>query len=127
MADADAHPSELRAEAGVDRSEAVVAGKATADAHLHLERREVELVVEDRECLHVELVEFQRLLNRVAAVVHEGLGLQQQHALTADTPFRDQASELLRPGAEIMRLRDDVGGHEADIVPVQRIFRTGIS
>ena len=58
VADADAHAAEFGAEHGVDRAQAVVAGKAAADAHLDLERREVELVVEDGQRVQVELVEF---------------------------------------------------------------------
>jgi hypothetical protein len=82
--------------------------------------------VEDGERIHAELVEFQRLLNRVAAVVHEGLRLEEEDALTADPAFRDEAAEFLLPGTEVVRLGNDVGSHEADIVPLQRIFRAGI-
>ena len=127
MADADADAAKIGAEAGIDRAQAVMARRAAADAHLDLERREVELVVEDGERVDVELVEAQRLLNRVAAVVHEGLRLEQQDALAADAAFRDQAAELLRPGPKAVRLGDDVGGHEADIVPLERILRAGIA
>ncbi len=102
-------------------------GQPAADADLHLERREVELVVEDGQRFLVELVEVQRLLNRVAAVVHEGLRLHQQDLVAADAAFGDQASELLLPWAEAVHLGDDVGRHHADIVPVKRIFRAGIS
>ena len=82
-----------------------MAGEAAADAHLDLERREVELVMEDGERFQVELVEAQRLLNRIAAVVHEGLRLEQQDALAADAAFGDQAAELLLPRPEIVRPR----------------------
>ena len=82
--------------------------------------------MKDSQRVHVELVEAQRLLNRVAAVVHERLGLQQQHSLAADPAFGDEAAELLLPRAEIMRLGDHVSRHEADVVPVECIFRTGI-
>src|ERR1051325_5642879 len=105
----------------------MVAGATAADAPLHLERREVELVVEDRQRVIVELVEAQRLLNRVAAVVHEGLRLEEEDAVAAEASFGDQTAELLLPWAEIVHFGDDVGGHEADIVPVKRIFRARIS
>ena len=127
VADADADPAEVGAEARVDRAQAVVAGEAAADAHLHLERREIELVVEDGQRVIVELVEAQRLLNRIAAVVHEGLRLEQQDAMAADAAFGDQAPEFLLPRAEIMHLGDDVGRHEADIVPLKRIFGARIA
>ncbi len=127
MADADAHAPKIRAEARVDRAQAVVAGEPAADLDLHLERRKIELVMEDGERFLVELVEVQRLLNRVAAVVHEGLGLQQQDAMPADPALRQQAAKLLLPRSEFVALGDDVRGHEPDIVPVKRVSHAGIS
>ena len=47
--------------------------------------------------------------------------------VATDTTLGDQASELLLPGAEVVRLGDDVGRHEPDIVPVERIFRARIT
>ena len=44
----------------------------------------------------------------------------------ANPAFRGQAAELLRPGREVVHLGDDIGRHEADIVPLQRILRAGI-
>ena len=88
MADADPHAAEIGAETGVDRAQAVVPGGAAAELHLDLHRREVELVVEDGQRVEVELVEAQRLLNRVAAVVHEGLRLEQQDPVAADRGLR---------------------------------------
>ena len=49
VADADANAAEVGAKRGVDRAQAVVPGEPAADAHLHLEGREVELVMEDGE------------------------------------------------------------------------------
>jgi hypothetical protein len=127
MADPDADPAKVRAQRGVDRAQAVVARKPAADADLHLERGEIELVVEDGERFLVELVEMQRLLNCVAAVVHEGLRLQQQHPVPADAALSNQASEFFLPRPEVVNLGDEVGSHHPDIVPVKRIFRAGIS
>jgi hypothetical protein len=45
----------------------------------------------------------------------------------ADPAFGDQAAKLLLPGAEIVDGGDRIDGHEADIVPVQRILRAGIT
>ena len=89
MADADPHAAEIGAERGVDRAQAVVARRVPPPTrHLDLHRREVELVVEDGQRLLVELVEFERLLNRVAAVVHIGLRLDQQDALAGRCGLR---------------------------------------
>ena len=49
-------------------------------------------------------------------------GLSSRICCAADAAFRDQAAVLLRPRREIMHRGDDVGGHEADIVPLKRIF-----
>src|SRR5438876_2562290 len=53
VADTDAHALELGAKARVDRAEAIVASGAAADLYLDLERREVELVVEDGQRVEV--------------------------------------------------------------------------
>src|SRR3954447_17994309 len=98
-----------------------------AELHLHLEWGEVELVVEGGEILEVELVETQGFGDRAAAVVHEGLRHLDQNPMATDAAFRDEAAELLLPGTEAVHLGDDVGRHEPDIVPVQRIFAAGIS
>ena len=102
-------------------------GGSAADLHLDLEGREIELVVEDGKRIHVELVEAQRLGDRFAAVVHEGLRLEQQDALAADAALRDQAAEFLLPGAEIVHFHYEVRCHEADIVALKRIFGAGIT
>src|SRR5687767_9240366 len=127
MADADADAAKIGAEAGADRAQAVVAGSAAADLHLDLHRGEVELVVKGGQGVDVELVEVKRLLNRVAADVHVGLGLEQQQLVAADAALARQAAEFLLPGAEAMHRGDGVDGHEADVVPVERILRARIA
>ena len=102
-------------------------GEPAAHAHLHLERREVELVVKHGQRLGLQLVEPQRLRDRAAAFVHEGRRLEQQDLLAADPAFLHPALELLLDGAEIVRFGDDVARHEADIVPVERIARSRIA
>src|SRR5205085_12042560 len=127
MANADPDAAEIGAERCADRAQAIVAGGPAALFHLDLHRCEVELVVEGGQGVDVELVEAKRLLNRVAADVHEGLGLEEQDFVPADAAFRDQASKLLLPRSKAMDLSDQVDGHEADIVPVKRILRAWIA
>ena len=67
-------------------------GGAAALLHLHLEGGQVELVVEDGQRIEVELVEVQRLLHRVAAVVRGGLGLLSR------TRWRPMRPSLIRLG-----------------------------
>jgi hypothetical protein len=107
--------------------EPVVPGGAAAGLHLDLERGEVELVVEHGQRIHLELVEAQRLRHSAAAFVHERRRLEQQHADAGDAAFLQPALELLLHRAERMHLRDDVERHEADIVPLHRVLRTGIA
>ena len=47
--------------------------------------------------------------------------------MAADPALSREAAELLLPGPETMRVMNEVRGHEADIVPVQRIFAAGIA
>ena len=94
MADAKADAAEIGAERGVDRAQAIVPRKPTPGADLDLERGKIELVVEGGQRVGLGLVEAQRLLNAVAAVVHEGLRLEQEDAVAADAAFADQAAEF---------------------------------
>ena len=127
VADADPHAAEIGAEMLVDRPQPVMARQPTAHADFDLEGGEVEFVVEHRQRIGFQLVEPQRLAHRAAAFVHEGRGLEQQHLVRADPAFLRPAGKLLLDRAEIVHRRDDVDRHEADIVPVHRIFRSGIS
>jgi hypothetical protein len=101
--------------------------RAAAGLHLHLERREVELVVEGGNIGEFDLEEAHRFADRTAALVHEGGRLQQQDAFRPDPTERGPALELLLPGLEAMHLGDRIDGHEADIVPVERILRPRIA
>src|SRR4051812_39095068 len=47
--------------------------------------------------------------------------------MLADAAFSDQAAELLLPRTKAVCFGHDVGRHEADIVPVQRILRARIA
>ncbi len=104
-----------------------MARQAATDTGLHLERGKVEFVMEGGQRLLVELVEMQRLLNCVAAVVHISLRLQQQYLVAPDPALAGEGAEFFLPGAETVHFGDGVDRHEADIVPVQRILRAGIS
>src|SRR3954452_17983888 len=127
VADADAHAAKFGAEVRVDRAQAVMPRGSAADLHLDLERGEIELVMEDGERVHVALVEAQRLGNGFAAVVHEGLRLKQQDALSSDAALRYQTAKFLLPRTDIVHFGQDVGGHEANIVALQRIFGAWIT
>src|SRR6185312_4568753 len=74
-----------------------------------------------------ELVELRNRLNAFAGGVHEGLRLQDQHALAGDAGFAEQAFELLAEGRETVAFGDFLDGEEADIVPVLCVFVPGIA
>ena len=77
--------------------------------------------------LDAQLVEAQRLSHRAAAFVHEGRRFQEQQLHSADTAFLQPALELLLHGREPVDLGNGVHCHEAGIVPMQGILRSGIA
>src|SRR5690606_37720170 len=127
MADADPDAAKVGTQMLIDRAQAVVSCSAAAALHFDLERGEVEFVVKYGERLYVELVKAQRFTHRAAAFVHVRRRLQEQYLVAADPAFLQPALELLLHGPEAMHLGDDVERHEADVVPVHRVLRTGIS
>src|SRR3546814_6439962 len=101
--------------------------RAAALLHLHPQRCEVELVIECGDILRRQFVEIERGAHAAAAFVHKGAGLEQQDALRSAAAFLDPALEFLCRSGEVVEVGDDVGGHEADIVTVHRIFRPGVA
>src|SRR5262249_19090281 len=66
-------------------------------------------------------------LHRAPGVVHVGGGLEQDYALAIERAFRSLALKAAAPWSETMTPRNFINGHEADIVPVTRVSRTGIA
>ena len=104
-----------------------MAGDAAADLHPHFRRRQFELVLEHGDLAGCELEEVRGFLHRTAGIVHEGGGLEQDHALAVERAFRGLALKTAAPWCETMTPRNFIDGHEADIVPVTRVFRAGIA
>ena len=102
-------------------------GIAAAALHLHLHRRQIQLVMKDRNILRRQLVEAHRLTDRPAAFVHEGRGFQQQDFLVADPAVLNPALKLLLWQGKAVHVGDQFDGHEADIMPVHRILRARIA
>src|SRR5262249_26482145 len=80
---------------------------------------EIDVVMDDGDLAHIDFVEARRRADTVAARIHIGLGLEQQHARVADDTFRESSLELWPKGREAIARGDRIGGHEADIVPGQ--------
>src|SRR6202521_4615911 len=127
MTDADAHAGKLVAEMRRNRAQAVVPGVATPGFHLELAGSEVEFVVEDVDVALCDLEIAARLADRAAAVVHEGLRLQQHHALARDRALAGEAMEALLPGAQSVPLGDAVDRHEADVVAMPGVLAARVA
>src|SRR5690606_28157520 len=75
----------------------------------------------------LELIETQRLADRLAGKVHIGLGLHEKHLLGPEPALADEGVEFLRPGRKGMAASDRIRRHEADIVAVAGILPAGIA
>jgi len=121
MADTDPHAPVIGAERVVDRAQPVMAAGAAAALHPELAFGKIDVVMDDGNFAHIDFVEARRRADAVAARIHIGLGLEQQHARVADDTFRESALELWPKGREAIARGDRIRGHEADIVPGHRI------
>src|SRR5947209_12762172 len=127
MADAEPHPPIVVADMRGERPQAVMTRDAAADLDAQLAGRQLELVLEHGDLRRRQLEEVRGFLHRAPRIVHEGRGLEQDDTLALQRAFRGLALKTAAPWCETMTPRDLVDGHEADIVPVMRVFRTGIA
>ncbi len=102
-------------------------GDPAARLHPQFAGRQVELVMEHHDVAEIELVEARGFAHGAARLVHEGLGLEQQHRLPPEPPLGGNAGEALAPSGEVMRGGDGVNRHEADIVTVEGVFLARIA
>src|SRR5690606_6887867 len=122
MPDADAHSAVVLAAMRVDRLDPVVPASATPFLDAKLAGRKVELVIKHDQVFGLELIETQRLADRLAGKVHIGLGLHEKHLLGPEPALADEGVECLRPGRKGMAASDRIRRHEADIVAVAGIL-----
>ncbi len=127
MPNSDPHAAEVRADMRIRRSQAVMSRIAAAALYLHLHRRKVQFVVKDGHVLRRQLIKAHGIADRPAAFVHEGGGLQQDDLLRSNTTFLHPSLKLLFGRGEAVHVGDDVGRHEADIMPVHRILGARIA
>ncbi len=92
-----------------------------------LARRQIEFVVQDDDIAQGNLEKARCLADRAPALVHVGVGLEQQHLFAADLAVGRQTLELLLPGSAAVPLGEPFDGHEADIVTVPGILRTRVA
>src|SRR5690242_8702591 len=127
MADTDAHPAIVVADAGRERTQAVVTGISPAHLDAHLAGRQIDLVVEHDDVGERKLVEILRLGDGSSGVVHVGLRLEQQHALAAERAFRRHGLKTPPPRTDAVAACNGVDRHEADVVAIAGVARTRIA
>ena len=116
------------AETADDIAQAVVAPVPAALLEAGDTDGQVEVVVRDENVLRRDLVETRQCGHGLAAVVHEGIGLEEPDVLPRQPHARYLAVELLfTPEAAAMDARHLVNKPEPGIVPGSSIFRAGIT
>ena len=97
-------------------------GNTTAKLHPQLARRQIKLIMKGNDILGRDFQESSGLLHGITTRIHVGLRLQCQNALASNGAFRHFTLEALAPGAKAMAPRNLLHRHEADIVPLTRMF-----
>src|SRR3546814_690115 len=122
MADTNPHASELIADVRFGRTQAVMPCSPAAALDLHLIGSKVQLVMKDSDVLRAQLVEAHGFSDGAATFIHEYRRFQQQNFFRAKPPLGDPALKLLLRRRKAMHIRNDIGSHKPDIVPVERIL-----
>src|ERR1700743_2913271 len=100
---------------------------AATDLDANLARRQFELILKHGDLADAQFEEARRFLNRASRLVHECGGAKQHYPLAIERALGGLALKATAPWCETMTPRDRFNGHEADIVPVMRVFRAGIA
>ena len=127
VADAHADPPIGLANMFVQRPQPVVPGMSAALLQPQLAGGQVKLVMEHRHVRRGQLEEPHRLAHRLPRQVHEGAGFQQDDPVISQPAICGHALKGFAPRRETVICSKPVHGHEADVVPVARIFRPGIA
>src|SRR5271154_5057261 len=104
-----------------------MSGNTAADLDAQLRRRQFELILKHGDVVDADLEETHGVLHRTSGLVHVRRWLEQDHPLAIERTFRSLALKAAAPWCETMTPRNFINGHEADIVPVTRVFRAGIA
>src|SRR4051794_3538445 len=130
-ADADPHAEVVAgAHRAADRPQPVVAALPASALEPDRGERDVQLVVDDDEVGHVEVVVVEQAADRAARLVHIGRRTGQDHAPAGQPALTGQRA---RTGA-LAGGQPDAGAvgqlvehHRADVVPVARVARTRVA
>src|SRR5437773_12299159 len=102
-------------------------GDAAADLDPDFRRRQFELVLKHGDVADAKLEEVRGFLNRAPGLVHVGGRPQQNDLLAIERAFRSLALKTAAPRCETVTPCNFIDGHEPDVVPVVRVFRTGVT
>ena len=96
LSDPDSQPSHLGGlESPEDIGESLLASGGTLLAESQASQREIEVIADDEDLFGLELVEVQEWTDGLAAVVHEGLGCDQQQPGLPERHFADLGIEAI--------------------------------
>src|SRR4051794_6841771 len=127
MTDPEPHPAIVVADMRGDRAQPVMAGDAATDLDADLRRRQFEFVLKHRDLAGGQFEEVGGFLNRAPGLVHERTRTKQNDALAIERAFGSLALKTAAPRCKTVTPRNFIDGHEPDIVPVVRVFRTGVT
>src|SRR6185369_3126281 len=127
MTDPEPHPAVVVADMRGDRAQPVMTGDAAADLHAYFRRRQFEFVLKHGDVGGTELEEVRGFLNRAPGLVHVGGRPQQDDLLVIERAFGSLALKTAAPRCETVTPLYLIDGHEPDVVPVVRVFRTGVT
>src|SRR5829696_8223758 len=127
MTDPEPHPAIVVADMRGDRAQPVMAGDAATDLDADFRRRQFEFVLKHRDLAGGQFEEVGGFLNRAPGLVHERGWTKQNDALAIERAFGSLALKTAAPRCETVTPRNFIDGQEPDIVPVVRVFRTGVT
>ena len=127
MANAQPHTSEFSADMIDGGSYAIMASGTAAGLYLYLERGEIEFVVKDGDVLWLQLIKIHGGTDAAAAFVHERGGFQQYDLFGAKPELLHPALKFLGGQWQVVDFGQGINRHEADIMPVHGIGRSGIT
>ena len=128
FAHADAQPREiLPAQKADDRAHAVVRARAALFAHAQLAQRQVNVVVDQEQVIHLRLIPRNQLRHALAGEVHKRLRLDEHQLFPADEALADLPVHRVFGELNMVLFAEHVNHVEADVVPCSGVFPARIA
>eukprot|EP01035_Chromulina_nebulosa_P002936 gene2936-4003_t len=105
MTDADTQAQVFLAQMLMHAAQTVMTAVTAGALEFHRADRQIEFIVGDQDVARRDLVERRQRLDGLAALVHEGHRLEQQHLIVADADARHFALERRRTAADFAATR----------------------